>query len=231
MFCVPLTYTRPMFRSSLLTYRRLALSPSRAVRPFASSSVRKMPVSDPNAPNASGLPANETKNLKERSPEAHEEKILQAVKELYSSKPTNGTYEIYTPDAVFHDPIGIAEGVKAIREQFNGLAKLFPRADIPSFRLLENPPSVPKSKILIDQDVSYYRDPSASSPTKTVNSLLTLETNAQHQVTRHTEEWGHHRETTGEDGFLGMLNENRKKFTANFTGLFVSEEPPTQKKD
>ncbi|KAH9858316.1 hypothetical protein C2E23DRAFT_865211 [Lenzites betulinus] len=188
-----------------------------------------MPVSDPNALNASGLSATETKNLKERKPEAHEEKILQSIKALYSCKPTNEAYEIYTPEAVFHDPVGIAEGVGAVREQFNGLAKLFPRADIPSFRLLENPPSVPKSKILIDQDVSYYRDPKASSPTKTVNSLLTLETNAQHKVTRHTEEWGHLRETTGEDGFLGMLNENRKKFTANFTGLFISQEPPTEK--
>lgn len=93
------------------------------------------------------------------------------------------SYEIYTPEAVFHDPVGIAEGIKAVREQFNGLAKvcyalriirlgltrfaqLFPRADIPKFRLLENPSFVPKSKILIDQDVAYYRDPNASSPTK-----------------------------------------------------------------
>ncbi|KAJ8494532.1 hypothetical protein ONZ51_g2250 [Trametes cubensis] len=192
-----------------------------------------MPVSDPNATNASGLSANETKNLKERSPEAHEEKILQGIKELYTSKPTDRTYEIYAPEAVFHDPIGIAEGIKSIRAQFNGLAKerLFPRADIPSFRLLENPPSVPKSKILIDQDVSYYRDPNASSPTKTVNSLLTLETNDQNQVVRHTEEWNHHRETSREDGFFGMLNEQRKKFTANFTGMFISQEPPTQKKN
>ncbi len=37
--------------------------------------------------------------------------------------------------------------------------QIFPRADLPSFRVLENPPSVPKSTILIDQDVAYYRDP------------------------------------------------------------------------
>ena len=66
---------------------------------------------------------------------------------------------MYAPEAVFHDPIGIAEGIKSIRAQFNGLVKLFPRAEIPTFRLLENPPSVPKSTILIDQDVAYYRDP------------------------------------------------------------------------
>ena len=44
--------------------------------------------------------------------------------------------------------------------------QIFPRADIPRFRILENPSSVPKSTILVDQDVSYFRDPNASSPTK-----------------------------------------------------------------
>ncbi|RPD65084.1 hypothetical protein L227DRAFT_571523 [Lentinus tigrinus ALCF2SS1-6] len=184
-----------------------------------------MPSNDPQATNASGLTAQETKSLRERKPEPHEEKILQGIKELYTSKPTDRTYEIYAPEAVFHDPIGIAEGIKSIRAQFNGLAKLFPRADIPSFRLLENPPSVPKSKILIDQDVAYYRDPKGE-PTKIVNSLLTLETNDKHQIVRHTEEWDHRRETDREDGFFGMLNEQRKKFTAGFTGLFVGQEPP-----
>ena len=90
---------------------------------------------------------------------------------------------MYAKEAVFHDPIGIADGIESIRAQFNGLVKvglsrecscivfiaflqLFPRADIPRFRVLENPSSVPKSTILIDQDVAYFRDPKASSPTK-----------------------------------------------------------------
>lgn len=184
-----------------------------------------MPSNDMNAQNASGLTPNETKSLKERIPEHHEEKIIQGIKELYTCKPSEETYKIYTSDATFHDPVGIAEGIKAIRAQFNGLVKVFPRADLEQFRLLENPPSVPKGTILIDQDVSYYRDPSGS-PTKTVNSLLTLQTNDAHQVTRHTEEWDHKRETTRDDGFLGYLNEQRKKITAGVTGMFVSQEPP-----
>ncbi|EPT03816.1 hypothetical protein FOMPIDRAFT_1046299 [Fomitopsis schrenkii] len=180
------------------------------------------------ATNASGLPPNDTKSLKERNTEPHEEKILQGIKELYSCKPSEETYKIYTEDAVFHDPIGIAEGLRSIRAQFNGLVKVFPRADVKSFRLLQNPPSVPKSIILVDQDVAYYRDPNGS-PTKTVNSLLTLQTNEQHLVTRHTEEWDHERETSREDGFFGMLNEQRKRATAGITGLFVSQEPPAGK--
>lgn len=31
---------------------------------------------------------------------------------------------MYTSDATFHDPIGIADGVESIKAQFNGLAKV-----------------------------------------------------------------------------------------------------------
>jgi hypothetical protein len=55
--------------------------------------------------------------------------------------------------------------------QLSEACKLFPRADIPRFRVLENPDLVPKSTILIDQDVSYFRDPNSSSPTKVSESL------------------------------------------------------------
>jgi len=46
-----------------------------------------------------------------------------------------------------------------------------------------------------------------------VNSLVTLQLDDANQITRHTEEWDHNRETTADDGFLGMrkLNEHRKK--------------------
>ncbi|KAM5536031.1 hypothetical protein V8D89_010289 [Ganoderma adspersum] len=187
-----------------------------------------MPLNDPNAKNASGLTPNESKNLKERTVESHEQPIIEGIKELYTCKPRNSTYEIYTTDAVFHDPVGIAQGVDKIRHQFNGLAQLFPRADIPAFRVLENPPSVPKSTILIDQDVDYYRNPQGS-PIKRINSLLTIETDEQRKVVRHTEEWDHRKETTREDGFWGMLNEYRKKITADVTSLFTSREPPASK--
>jgi hypothetical protein len=34
------------------------------------------------------------------------------------------SYEIYTPDAVFHDPIGISRGIDSIRAQFDALPKV-----------------------------------------------------------------------------------------------------------
>ncbi|KAL0951629.1 hypothetical protein HGRIS_008310 [Hohenbuehelia grisea] len=173
--------------------------------------------------NAAGLKPFETKALKERAPKDHESKIIQSLKEMYSCQPTENTFDIYARDAVFHDPIGIAEGLDSVRAQFIGLKKIFPRADIPKFRVLEAPASVPTNVILIDQDVAYYRDPQ-KSPTKTVNSLLTLETNDAHQVTRHTEEWDHSKTTSADDGFLGMLNEQRKKLTASLTNMVVGKD-------
>ncbi|EIN13879.1 hypothetical protein PUNSTDRAFT_56402 [Punctularia strigosozonata HHB-11173 SS5] len=183
-----------------------------------------MPSSNPDAPNASGLAANETKALEERSIQPHEESIIQSIKEMYTCKPKQSTYEIYSKDAVFHDPIGIANGKDSIIAQFNALAKIFPKADIPKFRLLQNPSSVPSSTLLIDQDVAYYRNPD-KEPTKVVNSLLTLETSSG-LVTRHTEEWDHRHEPASGDGFFGFLNEQRKKATAAMTDMFTSKEPP-----
>lgn len=182
-----------------------------------------MPSSNPDAVNAAGLKPAESKSLSERSAEPHEERIVQSIKELYTCQPKASTYEIYTSDAVFHDPVGIAQGVDSIRAQFDALPKLFPRADINRFRILSGPPSGPPNTMLIDQDVAYFRDVNASSPFKTVNSLLTLRMNDAHKVTSHSEEWDHKRETTSEDGFIGMLNEQRKKATAGLTNSFMGK--------
>ncbi|KAF8167353.1 hypothetical protein B0H34DRAFT_681547 [Crassisporium funariophilum] len=171
--------------------------------------------------NCAGLKANESQALQERSVQPHEQPVIAAIKEMYSCKPQSSTFDIYTEDAVFHDPVGIANGKGSISSQFIALAKLFPRADIPKFRVLQNPSTVPPSTILIDQDVAYFRDPKSSSPTKVMNSLLTLQMNEANKVVRHNEEWNHQKTTTSEDGFFGMLNEQRKKVTAGITDMFV----------
>ncbi|KAG6879568.1 hypothetical protein C0992_001395 [Termitomyces sp. T32_za158] len=171
--------------------------------------------------NASGLLPTESKALEERPIQSHEQKIINAIKEMYSCSPKEDTFKIYAEDAVFHDPVGIAKGPQSIRAQFIGLTKIFPRADIPKFRLLKNPSNLPKDTILIDQDVAYFRDPKSSSPTKTLNSLLTIKLNESNLVTRHEEQWNHEKSTTGEDGFFGLLNEHRKLLTAKLTDAFV----------
>ncbi|KAF4612299.1 hypothetical protein D9613_004258 [Agrocybe pediades] len=194
--------------------------------------------------NAAGLKPEETKNLPERSPNANEQPVLAGLRELYSCKPTEASYsyidicmrdsltghlqrsfDIYSQDAVFHDPVGIAKGISSVRAQFMALAKIFEHADIPKFRLLQNPPTVPSNVLLIDQDVAYYRKGNSSSPTKTVNSLLTVKLDNSNKILSHTEEWDHKKTATSEDGFLGMLNEERKKFTAAVTEMMVGEKP------
>ncbi|KAF9531933.1 hypothetical protein CPB83DRAFT_732373, partial [Crepidotus variabilis] len=171
--------------------------------------------------NSAGLKPEESKALQDRSAQPHEQPVITAIKEMYSCKPTATTFNVYATDAVFHDPIGIAPGRESVRNQFIALAKLFPRADIPKFRILENPPTVPPNTILIDQDVAYFRDANASAPTKTVNSLLTLKVDDTNKVISHNEEWDHSKTTTGEDGFFGMLNEHRKKITAKLTNVML----------
>lgn len=42
----------------------------------------------------------------------------------FDSSHMQSTYSTYTNNAVFHDPIGVAEGIDSIRAQFNGLAKV-----------------------------------------------------------------------------------------------------------
>lgn len=90
------------------------------------------------------------------------------------------------------------------------------------FNVLEQPNGGNLKTILVDQDVTCECDPllhlarldahsrpgrpqdymkeRPSEPTKTVNSLLTLERGSDGLITRHTEEWDHKKETTSEDG-------------------------------
>ncbi|KAG0700676.1 hypothetical protein DFH29DRAFT_930920 [Suillus ampliporus] len=198
-----------MLRLTLLQTRISSSPPFNYLQPFSTMSSTKL--------NASGLTPSETKSLNTRIPEPSEQKVLSAIKEMYSCNPNDTTFNIYSEDAVFHDPVGIATGPKSIQAQFLGLAKLFEKADIPKFRVLKNPPQVPQSTILVDQDVAYYRSAFSSSPTKTMNSLLTLELDNDGKVKRHTEEWDHEKTSTSEDGFLGMINEHRKELSASAT--------------
>jgi len=93
-------------------------------------------------PNASGLTPDQTRALPERTidPDGPETRIIRSLRELYSCKAQDRSYEIYAHDAVFHNPLGIARGKDSIRAQFDALPKLFPRSDIQQLRVLENPP-------------------------------------------------------------------------------------------
>jgi hypothetical protein len=88
------------------------------------------------------------------------------------------------------------------------------------------------NSILINQDVTYYRsEKPEEKPFKTMNSLLTIIKDNQGQVLTHTEEWNHERVTDSSNaGFLGMLNEGRKKAFAALSMPFVDQTPPQERK-
>ena len=109
--------------------------------------------------------------------------------------------------------------------------QLFPRADITSFRILQGPEKEDTNTLLIDQNVDYFHNPNGSSPMKTINSLLTLKLNDQGKIINHTEEWNHKKSFSGEDGFIGMINEQRKKLTAKLVHASVRDESSTDGKE
>lgn len=155
--------------------------------------------------------------------------------QLYSCEPKESSYAVYATNAVFHDPVSIAEGVDKIRAQFNALPALFPRSTIDKFNVLEQPASstLDRSRsMLVDQDVTYYRDKDPSAkPFKTMNSLLTIERDNSGKILKHVEEWDHNRVTDSANaGFLGMLNEGRKKAFAALSMPFVDQTPPADRK-
>ena len=58
-----------------------------------------------------------------------------------------------------------------------------------------------------------------------MNSLLTFKLNSAGLITEHHEEWDHQDNKTSEDGFMGKLQEGRKKFDAKVVEKTVSSNP------
>ena len=63
------------------------------------------------------------------------------------------------------------------------------------------------------------------SGSKLVNSKITLSRNSQGLITEHLEEWDHEPNKTTEDGFMGRIQEGRKKLSAAIVDTFVSSDP------
>jgi hypothetical protein len=56
---------------------------------------------------------------------------------------------------------------------------------------------------------------------KTMNSKLTFKLNPQGLIEEHIEEWNHQGNKTADDGFMGKLQEQRKKFDAKMVSCAV----------
>lgn len=63
------------------------------------------------------------------------------------------------------------------------------------------------------------------TPEKTLNSKITLHLNEHGLIKNHDEEWDHQPNKTGDDGFMGKIQEWRKKADAKMVEAGVSSDP------
>ncbi|WWD03214.1 hypothetical protein V865_001265 [Kwoniella europaea PYCC6329] len=166
-----------------------------------------------------------TFGFKERQPSAEEQALVDDVLQLYQLNPISSAYARYDTNAQFHDPIGLAKGLEAIKAQFNGMPKIFSSSETKGLKFLDNPEVKPPS-VQISLSQLYKMKPAGE---KLVNSLVTFHVDpSSNLILRHDEEWDAKPNTTGEDGFFGKINELRKKFTASAVQAGVDTTPKDQ---
>ncbi|WWC94443.1 hypothetical protein V866_001289 [Kwoniella sp. B9012] len=166
-----------------------------------------------------------TFGFKERQPSSEEQALVDDVLQLYQLNPISSAYARYDTNAQFHDPIGLAKGLEAIKAQFNGMPKIFSSSETKGLKFLDNPEVKPPS-VQISLSQLYKMKPAGE---KLVNSLVTFHVDpSSNLILRHDEEWDAKPNTTGEDGFFGKINELRKKFTASAVQAGVDTTPKDQ---
>jgi len=167
-----------------------------------------------------------TFDMPERQPSAEEKAMIEDVLNLYQLNPISAAYAHYAPEATFHDPIGIANGLEAIKAQFNGMPKIFSSSETKGWKLLESSTVKPPS---IQFSLSQLYKVKVPPTEKLVDSLITFTVDPKtNLITEHLEEWDGKKNTTGEDGFFGKINEMRKKFTAEAVKAGVDTTPVDQ---
>lgn len=161
-----------------------------------------------------------------REPTTNEKRIIDDVLLLYQLKPSEEAYSHYTPEAVFHDPVSIAEGIESIRSQFNGMPKVFAESTTEKCDLLADSPPNALALNLTQHYVFKSAIPMKSKGAeKTVNSKVTLHLNQDGLISKHDEEWDHKENMDGDDGFMGKVMAARKKVDAKLVEKAVPSDP------
>ena len=148
------------------------------------------------------------------------QKIIDEVLSLYQLRPTDQSYAHYRSDAVFHDPVSIAQGLESIKSQFNGMPKLFAKSDTQKCEVLQS-----DDKAITLNLTQHYVFKGEKTPEKTLNSKVTLSLDGEGMIKHHEEEWDHQPNATAEDGFMGRLQQWRKKADAKMVEAGVSSDP------
>ncbi|KAK0869831.1 hypothetical protein LTS02_002877 [Friedmanniomyces endolithicus] len=132
-------------------------------------------------------------------------------------KPTRTTAK--TPSST--TPVSIAKGLKSIKSQFNGMPKLFERSDTQKLEVLDDQKQ-PNAIVL--NLTQHYVFKGSSTPEKTLNSKITLKMDSNGMIEHHEEEWDHKPNKTGEDGFMGKIQQWRKEASAKMVEMGVSSD-------
>ncbi|KAK4984906.1 hypothetical protein LTR66_007047 [Elasticomyces elasticus] len=167
-------------------------------------------------------------HLSTRKASEKEQKIIDDILCLYQLKPSEQAYSHYAQNAVFHDPVSIAQGLDSIKSQFNGMPKIFSESNTQKCEVLDEP-SQPNSIVLNLTQQYVFKSSlnpfSSKEPDKVVNSKISLKFNHEGLIEKHDEEWDHEPNPTGEDGFIGKMKEWRKKTSAKVVEKTVSSDP------
>lgn len=102
------------------------------------------------------------------------------------------------------------------------MPKLFERSDTQKCEVLDT--QQPKDSIVLDL-TQHYVFKGGKTPEKTVNSKITLELDGEGMIKHHEEEWDHQPNKTADDGFMGKIQEWRKKADAKMVEVGVSSDP------
>lgn len=104
--------------------------------------------------------------------------------------------------------------------------KRFARSETKECSVLES--STPQSLQLNVTQHYVFKSPipfKKEGAEKTLNSKLTLNMNAQGLIEEHIEEWEHEPNKDADDGFMGKIQEYRKKMDAKMVESGVSSDP------
>lgn len=89
--------------------------------------------------------------------------------------------------------------------------------------MLEDPSN--PDAIVMDLDQHYvFKEAMGKQPDKLVNSKITLKLK-DGLIEQHIEEWDHQPNKTGNDGFMGKIQEFRKNVSAKIVGKTVPSDP------
>lgn len=143
------------------------------------------------------------------------------VNELFNCRPTEDIYSLFTPDAEFEDPICIAKGLKEIKAQFNGMAKLFKGAQTLGYSYIKEDIDELWVDVTMEYNVPIYGK-------KVMHSNIVIKTNDFGQIVRLEDRWGGKLIPSAEDGFFARIAAWLRRANGKILPIFVKpgEEMP-----